>query len=176
LIVLDVNEFKARLESFPAEYNDDFNEFWLWKTRVESDDRHILDDAHREITYDKLSKILRAWHAYRNGQNSHPYETLREALHNISQSYDVFRRYTLLEFDEVPFEPLKWVWRELGRVKEKDAMGNEGDSYYVMAVCKPLMFLWGQTMAFDTNVRRHCPSRLGVKPNEYSGRLTNGVG
>lgn len=167
MIVLDLSVLKARLESFPAEHDDDFNEFWLWKTRVESDDRHILDDAHREMTYDKLSKTLRTWQAYRNSQNSSPYETLREALRNISPSYDAIRGYTLIELDEAPMESLKRIWHELGRVKEREGKGNEGDIYYVMAVCKPLMFLWGQTMAFDTKVRRHCPSCLGVKPNEY---------
>jgi len=80
----------------------------------------------------------------------------------MSEAYNKIRNYSLLEFDEVPIEPLQLIWHELGRVKERNGNRDPNGIYYVIAVTKPLMFLWGQTLAFDSNVRAHAPSSFNV--------------
>jgi len=56
----------------------------------------------------------------------------------------------------------------LGRVKEYDGNSNKYGYYYIISVCKPLLMIWGQTLAFDSRVRRHCPRSYGVP--RYSTR------
>jgi hypothetical protein len=76
------------------------------------------------------------------------------------------RRYSLLEFERVPGEPLELVWHELGCVKEFEK--NPVGYYPAMATTKPLMFLWGQTLAFDSVVRRRMPKlRIFSVTNDY---------
>ena len=55
----------------------------------------------------------------------------------------------------IPNEPLEFIWHELGSVKAFEK--NEGGYYLAMATTKPLMFLWGQTLAFDSVVRGRMP-------------------
>jgi len=61
----------------------------------------------------------------------------------------------LLEFDKIPNEPLEIIWHELGSIKTFEK--NKGGYYLAMATTKPLMFLWGQTLAFDSVVRGRMP-------------------
>lgn len=148
---------------------ENFNYLWRWKIEIESNESgHILDANHRNETYRRLCDILPKWQTYRNGDNSNPLGTLRDTLRNISEAYNQIRRHTLLEFDEVPHESLEIMWDELGRVKENDGNRNDNSCYFVIAVCKPLLLMWGQTLAFDSKVRRHCPQVYGVP--RYSAR------
>lgn len=64
---------------------------------------------------------------------------------------------------------MRLIWHELGRVKEKDGKRNEFGYYFIVATCKPLIFLWGQTLAFDSRVRKYFPKRYDVpKGNRWS--------
>lgn len=67
------------------------------------------------------------------------------------------RIYTLLDFDSIPFEILEVIWHELGRVKEYDGKRDKNGYYYVISICKPLLLVWGQTLAFDSYVRAQLP-------------------
>jgi len=167
--VIDLDSFRSRVCSFPQNYMENFNHLWRWKIEVESNEaNHILDVDHRNETYSKLCKVLPKWQTYRNGDNSDPLGTLRDALRNISEAYNHIRRYTLLEFDEIPRESLEVIWNEMGRVKEYNGNRDENGYYSIIAVCKPLLLMWGQTLAFDSRVRRHCPQVYGVP--RYSAR------
>ncbi|MCD6513289.1 MAG: hypothetical protein J7L07_00020 [Candidatus Odinarchaeota archaeon] len=161
-VKFDLEKFKRKLLSFPVKYMHDFDEFWKRKLKIECGHDHILIDLFREETYNRLCRILSKWQAYRGGDNINPRETLRKSLERISDAYDQIRRYSLLGFNKIPVEPLELIWHELGRVKELNGNRNKYGCYYVIAVCKPLMLLWGQTLAFDTNVRKNMPLKYGV--------------
>jgi len=59
-----------------------------------------------------------------------------------------------LEFHRIPDDPLRLIWDTLGNVKEQIGFKRSDLKYFIIAVCKPLMFLWGQTLAFDSVNRR----------------------
>ncbi len=62
------------------------------------------------------------------------------------------------------------MWQELARAKEADVQTNDYGSYAIIAMCKPLLFLWRQTLVFDNKVRGNLPDRYRV--NKYSRRWT----
>lgn len=161
--MISLGEFERRIASFPRRYMDNFNYMWKWKIKVESNgSAHILDENHKREAYSKLCTILPKWQTYRNGDNSQPLETLRESLNNISEAYNKLRYYTLVDFNSIPLETLEGIWHELGRVKEKDGNRNKYGYYSVISVCKPLLLIWGQTLAFDSFVRKHIPTSFHV--------------
>ena len=79
------------------------------------------------------------------------------------------RDFSLLDLKEIPEKPLKDIWQELGRVKEFEGERNSGGHYYAIAVCKPLLLIWGQTPAFDSKVRKNLP--LSYRIPKYRSRL-----
>lgn len=167
--MLAPKRFKSKLSSFPSSYMRDFDQFWKWKLETETVNEHILDDTNLRETvsskdYYRLPAILRRWKAYRNCKNRDHDRTLQDSLRDISEAYHRIRNFTLLEFDLIPKEELKLVWNKLGLVKDgkEDHLGR----YLVISVCKPLMLMWGQTLAFDTNVRAHSPRWVPSK-NRY---------
>jgi hypothetical protein len=92
---------------------------------------------------------------------------LKNSLSNISEAYNQLKRSTLLEFENISNEALDSVWHELGRAKENGGEINDYGSYSIISVCKPLLLIWGQTLAFDSRVRRNMPQKYGI--NKYSG-------
>jgi len=157
------DEFERRFASFPLRYMANFDHVWKWKLKVESNDSgHILDENHRREAFNRLSSTLPKWQTYRNGNNSEPLKTLRETLDNISEDYNQLRKYTLLEFGNIPHEILEKIWHELGRVKEKDGNRNRQGYYSAISISKPLLLIWGQTPAFDSHVRKHIPTDYNV--------------
>jgi hypothetical protein len=162
-VMLSLGEFQKRIAGFPKGYMDNFDYVWKWKIRVESNGHdHILDENHIREAYDRLRNILPKWQTYRNGDNSEPLKTLKEALSNISDEYNQLRKYTLLEFENIPRETLEKIWHELGRVKEKDGNRNSDGDYFIISVTKPLLLMWGATPAFDSKVRQHMPKNYDV--------------
>ena len=163
-MMIDLKQLIEKLESFPSNYMNDFDEFWKWKLETESENGHILDDDHQEETYEKLRRILRGWQYLRGGggYKVDPWATLKYSLRKISDAYNQIRKYTLLEFSEVPNELLESIWHELGRVKESDGNKNPVGYYNVISICRPLMLLWGQTLAFDLRVRENIPQGYNV--------------
>lgn len=162
-MMVDLEQFRFRLQSFACKYPGyetdpyDFDEFWRWKLRVETQNEHILDDTHRRQTYLRLRRALPKWRTYRPYNSATCLRILEDSLGKISNAYNKIRSYSLLEFNEVPDKPLKLIWNELGRVKERGGNRNSRRYYYIVAVSKPLIFLWGQTLAFDSRVRAHIP-------------------
>ena len=154
--MIDLERFK----SFFSHYNSwlwDFIDFWKWKLEIETDGKHILDDNFREKTFRKLSFILPRWQTYRPFSSSQCLRILKNSLERVSDAYSTIKGYSLLEFNEIPDEPLELIWHELGRTKEEHGNKNHGGWYYTVAVCKPLMLLWGQTLAYDSIVRENVP-------------------
>ena len=147
--------------------------FWLQKLAVESNGTsHILDSQHIGTTkelFDILnSKAWMTYHtkcklgSYQGGtQYDPPYKhdlkkTFEKALEKIAEPYNRIRKISLLDLAILSSEGSVWddlevIWHELGAVKTVDGLRdhhNNGE-YYKIAVCKPLMFLWGQTPSFD---------------------------
>jgi hypothetical protein len=165
--MFDSLKLRRALEVFPKKYLKDFNDFWILKNKVESQNASILDDKYLETTHTKLYKILKSWQTYRRGINSDSSKTLKISLKNMRNDYDQIRKYTLLKFREIPDFRLRMIWHELGRVKEYEGETNEGGDYYAIAVTKPLLLLWGQTLAFDTRVRRNLPRRHRISAPDF---------
>jgi len=146
----------------------DFHRFWKWKIEVEAGKGNILDDNHRKETFNILRKALPKWKTYRPFKSAKCLKVLEVSLEKIAEAYDQIRNYELLEFSKVPAELLKLIWHELGRAKERKGVVNSEGYYYIVAVSKPLLFLWGQTLAFDSIVRSNIP-RFGI----YSYLIAN---
>lgn len=170
--MISPDELKIRLGSFPRRYMANFDYVWKWKIKVESKSSdQILDEDHIKEAYARLSEILPRWQTYRNGDSSEPLEILKESLDRISEAYGELRNYTLLDFESIPHETLETVWHELGRAKEKDGRKNENGHYYIIAVTKPLMLIWGQTLAFDSHVRKHLAKNYRIPKYSWKWNL-----
>ena len=163
--MIDLTRFMSRLKIFGhLDYAGDFDGFWKWKLGIEARGGHILDDNHRRETYGRLCSILPRWLTYRGAPVGIKWkQVLEDSLTRISEAYNQVRNHSLLQFREVPDEPLRSIWHELGRVKEESGNTNPGGWYYIVAITKPLMFLWGQTLAFDSIVRPHAPQCHNVQ-------------
>ena len=172
--MINTEKFRTRFQQFKKEdrksYPHCFSEFWKWKLQTENKSEHILNAHNLDRTYTKLGRTLKFWQWHRPSKFSDLAPRLKNALEKIQESYDQIREYSLLEFDRVPSEPLESIWHELGCVKEPDQYPNPGGYYPAMATTKPLMFLWGQTLAFDSWVRGFMPkfSLSGLTDNKWS--------
>ena len=171
--MINIKQFKLRHQHFQhidsVNYPYTFDEFWKWKLTMETENEHILDDNHREETYRKLSRTLPRWQTYRGVPGLRWRETLKDSLERMPDAYDQIRSFNLLEFSEVPDEQLELIWHELGRVKDKDGNRNPVGYYYIIAICKPLIFLWGQTLAFDSLVQKYIPRTYNIpKRNRWN--------
>lgn len=164
---IDCDKLSERIQAFNPNYFEDFNNFWTRKNSIETDNISVLDTGHFDLTYFMLRHILSSWQTYRNSSNLTHLETLKESLTNIREAYSCIKEYSLLAFDKVPREDLEYIWHMLGRVKQPEGKTNSKGKYNVIAVCKPLMLLWGQTMAFDSNVRYHI-SGMNIHSGQYS--------
>jgi len=164
---MNCDELRDRMLAFPRRYFENFDHVWKWKLSVEDEIRSVLDEEHRDEAFKRLVRILPKWQTYRNGENDYPYRTLKESLQNISKIYDEIRGYSLLEFGDIPVKSLQHMWHELGRVKDFEGRTNNSGIYYAIAACKPLLLIWGQTLAFDTKVRENFPRKYGVKKTDY---------
>jgi len=163
--MIDLEEFRTKLRT---RYMSKFDGFWRWKIETETERAHILDDNYRNQACSKLWSILRGWQAYRPYDSDACLRVLKDALKNMADSYNQIRTYSLLEFDNVPDEPLNVIWHELGCVKEIGGRKNKHGYYYIVSLSKHLMFLWGQTPAFDSRVRTHIPGSYNVsKSNRW---------
>ncbi len=153
-MLTDIAVFRSKIESVSNPriwmYLSQYNSFWTWKISVEAQSpHHILDDDHLKETSEKLLAVLPKWQTYR-GVKSDYRRGLPLALSKISDAYNEIRQYSLLEFDRIPDDPLRFVWEILASVKEKQRTERSDSAHFVIAACKPLMFLWGQTLAFDS--------------------------
>jgi len=149
------DQYITHFERFPRKYRDDFDGFWRWKLNIEDNVTSILDPQHINETHVRIVPILRRWQYSRNSKNPDTYGALRTALSNIAPLYAQLKNYSLLNFDDIEKDMLEKIWFELGRCKEENGKINESGEYSAIAVCKPLMLLWGQTLAFDSNVREN---------------------
>lgn len=175
--MIELNRFKDSLRSFSLgyrskKYDKQFNEFWLWKHDTELISKSILNEENVTESWKKLRKILRGWQTYRGTKNEYTYRDLKNSLTDIFKAYDELRSFTILDFDRIPRHHLESIWNALGRVKEPDGKENDSGEYFVIAICKPLMLLWGQTLAFDKYVRLSLPKKYGVWMNEHRWNFT----
>lgn len=173
---IDIDKFKKRFEDFQQidrrdkrKYQEKrssyytVSEFYERKIKIEDKESHILDEEHRgrtcKILADTLIGTITVWQVYRprkkGMEKSTIEEKLSEALKNISDAYDAIRRFNLVDFDKVPEKDLEDIFYELGCVKAKVSRveNTSEEECYIIAVCKPLMFLWGQIPVFDEKVR-----------------------
>jgi len=148
---------KRFTNKWPNHWKDenDFGGFFRWKLSIETENSHILDDIYRGETYRRLCRILPRWQAYRPVDSSICLNRLETSLERMSQAYNHIRNCTLLALDKVPNDQLRIIWDELGSIKEDKGEANSSSTYSVKATTTPLMLLWGQTLTFDSNVRRN---------------------
>ncbi|MFC1945434.1 hypothetical protein ACFLWF_01625 [Chloroflexota bacterium] len=174
---MDRTSFRNKIGFSPTKrsisYIKQYNDFWSWKIGVEQHNcDHILDTKHIDETHKRLIDILPRWQTYR-GVNCNYKSDLPLALKTISDAYNRIRKYSLLDFQQIPDEPLHFIWDILGRIKEKNGSARSNSDYFVISVCKPLMFLWGQTLAFDSinriNIQKDKSLEL-TQPHIYESR------
>ncbi len=162
MAAINLEQFKMKRANYKAlDYANSYYGFWRRKTQIELEGGSILDRDHLTITVKLLSKAMKSWQAYRPMSATACLERFEEKLPEIVPSYERIRNYSLLTFDQAPRDDLKILWNKLGCVKEEDGEENTPPIYFVVAVTKPLMFLWGQTPAFDDYVRRRMPAMNG---------------
>lgn len=163
--MIEIKDFCNRLEHPCGSYQKYDRQcfgFYKYKIGVELSNGHILDKRHINETYNKIQPILSSWQTYRGISFTVPWkDTLRIALSNISNAYDKIRGINLIEINSLPWDYMKKIWHELGRVKKQDGTRSPQGYYYIIAVSKPLMLLWGQTPGFDENVRGNAKD-LGI--------------
>ncbi len=126
----------------------EFGSFWKYKLSVESLPlSHILDSKHLNETLQNL-KILKKWQYFRNSDVpfEKAWEIFVKGLQKIASSYNKLRKYSLLEFKNIPEDILKEIWETPFKSPKT-----------VMSVCKLFMFIWGQTLAFDSQIRKNIP-------------------
>ncbi|MHA1714331.1 MAG: hypothetical protein ACTSXP_01695 [Promethearchaeota archaeon] len=121
---------------------------------------HILDHNNRQETFDILYPILVSWQWARPRPPEALKGRLSVAFENITDDYDEIRQSSM--FDAEIFQEshekhlaLKRIWNELGVVKVGNETSRELMRYLIMPITKVLMFLWGQTPAFDKYVREN---------------------
>jgi len=158
--LINIEEFKKRYRVFERldfkNHPHTFYEFWRYKLKVENQDNHILDNDNKIATLSKLRPILKIWQWHRPYEFKNCFQLLEKSVENISDSYDEIRNLSLIKFDEIPEKYLEKIWNELGLIKDQGTHNLYGK--LVMTITKPLMFLWGQTPAFDSVVRAKMPS------------------
>ncbi len=153
-------------------YQSQFNSFWQWKLDVETKgESHVLDEEHIATTCTELLKILPGWQTWRGNRCDYR-ENFPIALHNIANYYSQIKKYNILDFEQIPEDALKGIWDELGRVKETDGRIRPKGDYFIISVCKPLMFLWGQTLPFDSKNRKHLKRDSSLSGKIYISRNT----
>jgi len=161
--MIDLNVWQDRFEQYKKmDYANNFYGFWRWKVSTETSQTHILDKMHLPITHEKLVPIMKAWLTYRPFDPDACLNHLRCSLEEIAPFYNRLRNISLLDLEKTSIDDIKFIWHKLGRAKEKNGMESASSKYFVIAVAKPLMFLWGQTLAFDDLVRGCLPA-LGFK-------------
>ncbi len=158
-------KFDKKYSAFNKKYEMDFDNFWLWKIKVEKGDAHILDETHFDETYTKIFAVLTGWR-YPRGVNpeSKVWDNLRISLSEISDDYDKLRNYSLLDLESIDIELLRNIWNKLSGVKQQNGLPT--DDPLIVSVGKPLMLIWGQTTALDSRVRENLS-------NEYSFSFMN---
>jgi hypothetical protein len=156
--LIDTDEFEKRYREFEkldfANRPHTFHDFWRRKLAIEKQEAHLLDVGNINETLSKLGPVLKIWLWHRPYEFEYCFERFKTAIVKIPSSYDKIRKFTLLEFNQAPREELEKIWDEFGAVKPQ---GEYDEGELVMTITKPLMFLWGQTPAFDLVVRGKMP-------------------
>lgn len=167
-LMFTTDEFYRRFTVYKKiDYANSYYNFWRRKITIESDGSHILDNIHFSETFNLLGPILRAWQTYRPVSSSVCLPRLKKSLKEIAEDYNSIRTVSLLDFERAPRSILKKIWNKIGCVKEYDGKENIFSDYYVVATTKPMMFLWGQTLAFDEIIRMRMP------PSKYARTVDN---
>lgn len=160
--LIDTEEFQKRYKEFEKldfqSRPHTFHGFWRYKLTIEKQEAHLLDDSNVNETLSKLGPILRIWQWHRPYEFEYCFEPFKQTIRKVSSAYDKISKFSLTEFDQIPIEELEKIWNELGSIKPQ---GEYSRGELVMTITKPLMFLWGQTPAFDSVVREKMPL-LGV--------------
>jgi hypothetical protein len=178
MTAINLENFQKKHQEFKAlDYANSYYGFWRRKTQIELEGGSILDKEHLTITFRLLSKAMKSWQAYRPMSAVLCLQRLENKLPDIIQPYEKIRGFSLLDFDKAPSDELKTLWNKLGCVKEDDGAENNPPVYFAVAITKPLMFLWGQTPAFDEYVRNRMPvmNSSGLETNRWSFSMWYGA-
>lgn len=132
-----------------------FDEFWTYKLKA-GREGSILDLAHLSTTSALLdTKLLRRpeWMLWQTGIP--PAQEIQRILGSISDDFDILKDVVLgqgrISRDKRACDALQLVYDKLCGITHRrwgDLPNSEGKSYLV-GKAKVLMFIWGQTPAFD---------------------------
>jgi len=157
--LLDITEFERRWRIFERveakEKPHTFSNFWNYKLKIENETNHILDEDNIERTLSKLGNILKKWDWNRPYSFEECFQRLSQSLTRISEPYNRIRQFNLKNFDKIPKNELRIIWKELGSIKESQDNLNNKQGQLIVPITKPLMILWGQTPTFDSVIRNN---------------------
>ena len=153
-----VNDFAETIKRFMESCTSDsstFVNFWKRKIKVETHSESILDESNIDLTTKRLIGMAKSWKLYRGTKMVNIENKLGTTLWEIVDDYHSIRSKTLLDIvvdniSEDLKKHLNHIWEKLASVKDE---GNSGEGFLIMAPTKFLMFLWGQTPAFDEYLR-----------------------
>jgi hypothetical protein len=156
--LIDTDEFKKRymqFEKLDSENDPDtFHGFWERKLAIEKQEAHLLDADNIGETLSKLGTVLKIWQWHRPYEFEYCFERFTKVIGKVTDSYVKIQKFNLMEFDRVPLDELEKIWNAFGSVKPQ---GDYDQGELAMTITKPLMFLWGQTPAFDSRLRDKMP-------------------
>ncbi|MBL7061903.1 MAG: hypothetical protein ISS54_04125 [Dehalococcoidia bacterium] len=156
--------FQQKINSFNTKYpHSRFNVFCRYKQRVETTGASILNQDNLDETTVHIDGMLRDpdWGLDQTGIPR--YLKVRSILEGVAGSYDKIRHIKLGDGRMASIrEELALAYRLLEQIANNKQSNNDPDqsgAYYVVAKSKVLMFIWGQTPGFDTQVRSHLVDR-----------------
>jgi hypothetical protein len=156
-------ECQKRIHNFDsnvAKHHSTFDLFWSYKLTVEQTGS-ILDSDHLDETARLLNTYLLRhpqWGLWWTGIP--PVEQIKEILKRIRSEYKIIKNVKLGQNQLVTdrnvslaicriYKKLCGITHTHTRFTDPDPLTGE---YYIVGKSKVLMFLWGQTPGFDTNV------------------------
>ena len=156
--------FQQKINSSNTKYpHSRFNVFCRYKERVETTGASILDQDNLNETTVHIDGMLRdpAWVMNETGIPS--YLLVRSTLEGIANSYNKIRHIKLGDGKIASIRSdLSLTYRSLRGIANTNQSNNDGDTlgrYFIVGKTKVLMFIWGQTPAFDSRLKAHLKAR-----------------
>lgn len=132
-----------------------FIKFWKNKINLENGGSCLLDQKQIENTSKELLEMAKKWRLYRPEKTDEINRRLCITLPKIRAEYEKIRKFNVLDIETEDFQidTLKVVWTKLALIKDGNEEKKSRGEYLIMPPTKFLMFLWGQTPAFDEFLR-----------------------
>lgn len=156
-----------RIRMFDRRYpRSSFDDFWTYKTKLETNGNSILSGQHLTKTAERLVETLLGnpmWQLVDTGIPDGP--TIERILQGMAGDYDKIRSYVLGQGSIKNIkEPIEAVFSGLDGITNRNDF-PDGSKSSITGKSKVLMFLWGQLPSFDSKVREKFRTQVNPLPN-----------